>query len=115
MTKISNKNLRAQYARGVGQIALTKMDLEALRDKEQRLHDQLFNVQTGPLYLTNFGVNKLQVIKAVREISNLSLRQALDITNSAGPTPSPYNLIPINIDPKDAQRKIAEAGGTTSF
>ena len=59
--------------------------------------------------LTNFGDNKINVIKAVREVTSLGLKEAKDLVESA----------PVNVkegitkdEAESVRKKLAEAGAT---
>src|SRR5579859_845571 len=62
--------------------------------------------------LTNFGENKINVIKAVREVTSLGLKEAKDLVESA----------PVNVkegitkaDAEAVKTKLTEAGATAEL
>ena len=59
--------------------------------------------------LTGFGANKIQVIKVVRELTGLGLKEAKDLVEGV---PKPVKEGIPKKDAEDIQKKIAEAGGT---
>src|SRR5262245_35180968 len=58
--------------------------------------------------LTNAGSNKIQVIKAIREITNLGLKEAKDLVDGA---PKEVKAGVSKDDAEGIKKKIAEAGG----
>ncbi len=59
--------------------------------------------------LANAGANKIQVLKAVREITGLGLKEAKDLVDGA-PKPVKENIKPE--EAKDIKAKLEEAGAT---
>ncbi len=59
--------------------------------------------------LTSFGANKVPVIKAVREITGLGLKEAKDLVESA---PSPIKEGVAKSDAEETQKKLEEAGAS---
>jgi len=59
--------------------------------------------------LSNAGGNKIQVIKAIREITNLGLKEAKDLVDGA---PKEIKAGVSKDDAENIKKKIAEAGGT---
>jgi large subunit ribosomal protein L7/L12 len=59
--------------------------------------------------LANAGGNKIQVIKAIREITNLGLKEAKDLVDGA---PKEIKAGVSKDDAETIKKKIAEAGGT---
>src|SRR6201996_6036606 len=59
--------------------------------------------------LANAGGNKIQVIKAIREITNLGLKEAKDLVDGA---PKEIKAGVSKDDAEGIKKKIAEAGGT---
>jgi large subunit ribosomal protein L7/L12 len=59
--------------------------------------------------LSNAGSNKIQVIKAIREITNLGLKEAKDLVDGA---PKEIKAGVSKDDAESIKKKIAEAGGT---
>ena len=57
--------------------------------------------------LTEFGANKVGVIKAVREITGLGLKEAKDLVDGA---PKPVKEGVSKADAEAAQKKLVEAG-----
>lgn len=62
--------------------------------------------------LTNAGANKIQVIKIIREITNLGLKEAKDLVDSA---PKPIKDAVAKDEAETIKKKIAEAGGTVEI
>jgi len=59
--------------------------------------------------LTGFGNNKIQVIKVVRELTGLGLKEAKDLVEGV---PKPVKEGVAKKDAEDMKKKIADAGGT---
>jgi large subunit ribosomal protein L7/L12 len=59
------------------------------------------------LMLTSFGENKVNVIKAVREITGLGLKEAKDLVDGA---PKPVKEGIAKADAEAAKKKLEEAG-----
>jgi len=59
--------------------------------------------------LTGFGANKIQVIKVVREITGLGLKEAKDLVEGV---PKPLKEAVAKKDAGDLKKKIEDAGGT---
>ena len=59
--------------------------------------------------LTGFGSNKIQVIKVVRELTGLGLKEAKDLVEGV---PKPLKEGVAKKDAEDMKKKIADAGGT---
>ena len=59
--------------------------------------------------LKEFGANKINVIKAVRELTQLGLREAKDLVESA---PKPVNENVSKDEAEAAKKKLEEAGAT---
>jgi large subunit ribosomal protein L7/L12 len=59
--------------------------------------------------LANAGSNKIGVIKAIREITNLGLKEAKDLVDGA---PKEIKAGVSKEDAENIKKKIAEAGGT---
>lgn len=57
--------------------------------------------------LTDFGANKVGVIKAVREITGLGLKEAKDLVDGA---PKPVKESVAKADAEAAKKKLEEAG-----
>jgi large subunit ribosomal protein L7/L12 len=62
--------------------------------------------------LTGFGSNKIQVIKVVRELTGLGLKEAKDLVEGV---PKPLKEAVAKKDAEDMKKKIAEAGGTAEI
>src|SRR5215470_4785230 len=62
--------------------------------------------------LSNAGSNKIQVIKAIREITNLGLKEAKDLVDGA---PKEIKAGVSKDDAEAIKKKIAEAGGTVEI
>ena len=59
--------------------------------------------------LTNAGTNKIQVIKAIREITNLGLKEAKDLVDGA---PKEIKAGVSKDEAESIKKKITEAGGS---
>lgn len=59
--------------------------------------------------LANAGSNKIQVIKAIREITNLGLKEAKDLVDGA---PKEIKAGVSKDEAENIKKKVAEAGGT---
>ncbi|MFT0545339.1 50S ribosomal protein L7/L12 [Allopusillimonas ginsengisoli] len=59
------------------------------------------------VFLNEFGANKVSVIKAVREITGLGLKEAKDLVDGA---PKPVKEGLSKADAEAAQKKLEEAG-----
>ena len=57
--------------------------------------------------LTDFGANKVSVIKAVRELTGLGLKEAKDLVDAA---PKPVKEAVSKADAEAAKKKLEEAG-----
>src|SRR5579859_4710890 len=93
-------------------VQLTIADAE-LSKARTALDTALRDFNAGPkrfaVALESLGTNKIQVIKAIREVTNLGLKEAMDITNAA-PT-----FVTRDIDEMGAnymQRVLTAAGAT---
>jgi large subunit ribosomal protein L7/L12 len=62
--------------------------------------------------LDGFGANKVGVIKAVREITGLGLKEAKDLVDGA---PKTVKEAVSKADAEAAQKKLVEAGATASI
>jgi large subunit ribosomal protein L7/L12 len=62
--------------------------------------------------LTAAGGNKIQVIKAIREITNLGLKEAKDLVDGA---PKEVKAGVSKDDAEEIKKKITEAGGTVEI
>jgi large subunit ribosomal protein L7/L12 len=62
--------------------------------------------------LANAGANKIQVIKVVREITGLGLKEAKDLVEAA---PKPLKEGVGKADAEDMKKKLAEAGATVEL
>jgi len=62
--------------------------------------------------LTDVGANKIQVIKAVRELTSLGLKEAKDVVDSA---PGPVREGVSREDAEAAKAKLEEAGATVEI
>ena len=61
------------------------------------------------MVLTGYGEKKIQVIKALRELTSLGLKEAKDVVESA---PKAIKESVSKEEAAEAQKKIEEAGGT---
>ncbi|MCH7481770.1 MAG: 50S ribosomal protein L7/L12 [Chloroflexi bacterium] len=59
--------------------------------------------------LENFGANKISVIKAVRELTSLGLREAKDLVEAA---PTPVREGVGKDDAEEVKKKLEDAGAT---
>ncbi|HYF28790.1 MAG TPA: 50S ribosomal protein L7/L12 [Candidatus Paceibacterota bacterium] len=64
------------------------------------------------LELTDAGANKIQVIKAVKEVLGLGLKEAKDLVDGA---PSVLKENVGKDDAEEVKKKIEEAGGKVTF
>ncbi|MBE0565130.1 MAG: 50S ribosomal protein L7/L12 [Krumholzibacteria bacterium] len=62
--------------------------------------------------LTGFGTNKIQVIKVVRELTGLGLKEAKDLVEGV---PKPVKEAIAKKDAEGMKKKIEEAGGTADI
>jgi large subunit ribosomal protein L7/L12 len=62
--------------------------------------------------LTASGTNKIQVIKAIREITNLGLKEAKDLVDGA---PKEIKAGVSKDDAETIKKKVTEAGGTVEI
>lgn len=63
--------------------------------------------------LTNAGANKIQVIKAIREITGLSLKEAKDLVEA--PMPQPVNSFLLQAEAERACGQLHDAGASASI
>ncbi|MBT3826451.1 MAG: 50S ribosomal protein L7/L12 [Nitrosomonadales bacterium] len=64
------------------------------------------------LHLTSFGDNKVNVIKVVREITGLGLKEAKDIVDAA---PKVVKEALAKADADEAMKKLTDAGATAEL
>jgi large subunit ribosomal protein L7/L12 len=62
--------------------------------------------------LTGFGSNKIQVIKVVREVTGLGLKEAKDLVEGV---PKPLKEAIAKKDAEDLKKKVEEAGGAAEI
>lgn len=62
--------------------------------------------------LTGFGANKIQVIKVIRELTGLGLKEAKDLVEGV---PKQVKEAVAKKDAEDMKKKIADAGGTAEI
>jgi large subunit ribosomal protein L7/L12 len=62
--------------------------------------------------LSNAGSNKIQVIKAIREITNLGLKEAKDLVDGA---PKEIKAGVSKDDAENIKKKVVEAGGAVEI
>ncbi|MBI5342582.1 MAG: 50S ribosomal protein L7/L12 [Deltaproteobacteria bacterium] len=62
--------------------------------------------------LTGFGANKIQVIKVVREVTGLGLKEAKDLVEGV---PKTVKEAVAKKDAADLKKKIEDAGGTAEI
>ncbi|MBX3353032.1 MAG: 50S ribosomal protein L7/L12 [Phycisphaeraceae bacterium] len=67
---------------------------------------------TFDVVLTNGGDKKIQVIKVVRELTNLGLKEAKDLVDGA---PKPVKTGVSKEEAEDIKKKLEEAGGTVEL
>ncbi len=67
---------------------------------------------SSPSSWPNAGGNKIQVIKAIREITNLGLKEAKDLVDGA---PKEIKAGVSKDDAEGIKKKIVEAGGTVEI
>ena len=66
---------------------------------------------SATVVLTNCGANKIQVIKVVREITGLGLKEAKDIADNGGNVKENVSMDEAN----EIKAKLEEAGATVEF
>ena len=66
---------------------------------------------TATVVLTNCGANKIQVIKIVREITGLGLKEAKDIADNGGNVKENASIDEAN----EIKAKLEEAGASVEF
>ena len=64
------------------------------------------------MHLKDIGANKINVIKAVREVTTLGLKEAKDLVESA-PTNVKEGIS--KADAEEAQKKLKDAGATVEL
>ena len=64
------------------------------------------------LMLTEIGANKVSVIKAVRELTGLGLKEAKDLVDGA---PKPVKEAVPKAEAESIKKKLEEAGGTVEL
>ena len=62
--------------------------------------------------LTAAGANKIQVIKAIREITNLGLKEAKDLVDGA---PKEVKVAVSKDEAEEVKKKLTDAGGTVEI
>jgi large subunit ribosomal protein L7/L12 len=62
--------------------------------------------------LTGFGANKIQVIKVIRELTGLGLKEAKDLVEGV---PKPVKEAVAKKDAEEMKKKIVDAGGTADI
>lgn len=67
---------------------------------------------TFDVVLTNGGDKKIQVIKVVRELTSLGLKEAKDLVDGA---PKPVKTGVSKEEAEDIKKKLEEAGGTVEL
>ena len=75
--------------------------------EEKKEEQTEFNVE-----LTNAGANKIAVIKAIREITGLGLKEAKDLVEAA---PKVVKEQVSKADAEEMKKKLAEAGATVTL
>ena len=64
------------------------------------------------MVLANAGANKIQVIKAIREITGLGLKEAKDLVEAA---PKTVKEQVSKADAEEMKKKLTEAGATVEL
>ena len=82
------------------------------RRRRRRLRPPAAEQTEFTVILANAGGNKIQVIKAIREITNLGLKEAKDLVDGA---PKEIKAGVSKDDAEGIKKKIAEAGGTVEI
>lgn len=54
------------------------------QEAEEALHSAMRAEKTFDVYLADYGNNKIQVIKQIRELTNVGLAEAKEVTDRAG-------------------------------
>ncbi|MBK8253110.1 MAG: 50S ribosomal protein L7/L12 [Polyangiaceae bacterium] len=75
--------------------------------EEKKEEQTEFNVE-----LSNAGANKIAVIKAIREITGLGLKEAKDLVEAA---PKVVKEAVSKADAEDMKKKLTEAGATVAL
>lgn len=104
LVKILEKKFGVSAAAPVAMVANSATGGEEGGDKEDK---SVFNVE-----LTSVGDNKIGVIKAIRELTQVGLKDAKDIADSAP------KIIKENVTKEEAQemkKKIEEVGGSVEL
>jgi len=65
--------------------------------------------------LKSFGANKINVIKAVRALTNLGLREAKDLVESSANAPAPVLTAVSKAAAADAKAKLEAEGATVEI
>src|SRR5690606_322566 len=96
-----------------GVTAAAPMAVAAAPGAAGRAADDAAEEQTEfAVILTDVGANKTQVIKAVRELTSLGLKEAKDVVDSA---PGPVREGVSREDAEAAKAKLEEAGATVEI
>lgn len=67
------------------------------------------------MLLKSFGANKINVIKAVRALTNLGLREAKDLVESSANAPAPVLTAVSKAAAADAKAKLEAEGATVEI
>jgi len=88
-------------------VAVAAGPAAAAAPEEKKEEQTEFNVE-----LTNAGANKIAVIKAIREITGLGLKEAKDLVEAA---PKLVKEQVGKADAEDMKKKLTEAGATVTL
>ena len=137
MAKISGDGKRVEQVMDL----IKEMSMLELRDLNQRIQDEFGVTAAAPVavaapaavgagaapgapaepeeekteftvHLTDVGANKINVIKAVREVTTLGLKEAKDLVESA-PTNVKEGIS--KVDAEEAAKKLRDAGATVEL
>ncbi len=103
----------AKAANKVDQVLdiIKEMTILELRDLNQRIQDE-FGKSEFTIVLKDVGANKINVIKAVREVTTLGLKEAKDLVEAA-PTNVKEGIA--KADAEAIVKKLQEAGATAEM
>jgi ribosomal protein L7/L12 len=105
----------ARVARAQLNLDLAQRELEAARQRVITLDDH----RRYSVYLTSCNWNnKITVIKAIREVTGLALKESKDIVDLYGPGCAPTNLIKAGVNLTEAdniKKTIQLAGGDVTI
>lgn len=107
-----------QVARKEIELAQAQRNLKAAREALERGLNEEEGAKGTMLYIVSAGSNKISVIKAIREVTNLGLKEAKDITDNAVNVLSQANLVGMFMDAErmnEAVRVLHAAGAQTQI